>query len=253
MGKPNSINLLLVNNVCNESILRLRFLRKLGYNCHFMKDISEIKKFIHCNYDLILYHWYRYRHLWKFRKVFRNTPLVLHCHGSDVRNRILEPMILELSNYITYSTPDLAINLPKATFMPRIIDTGFWRRTKPYIEGTAFHVSHTRHGHQYTAKKYAQQVADKFNLDLTIQHDYPYTPHQFRDVLSQYEYYIDIKEYIASGKLFNFMSRIALEALSIGSKVWYFNKLYQGLPEQILANTEGQYLHQYIQRILNEI
>ena len=69
----------------------------------------------------------------------------------------------------------------------------------------------------------------------------------------EYEAYIDIKVWPNQRPLtpHTFFSRTGLEALAMGLKVFFLGKWYQGLPEDILQQTEGHVLHQFIQEVLN--
>jgi hypothetical protein len=114
---------------------------------------------------------------------------------------------------VLVSTPDLLDGAPENVIhVPCPIDTEFFFSHGEHKIGTAFHFS-------YDADDLAERYAKNYALNLTV-HDrnkepVPYS--KMPEVLSCYEYYVDVKR--VYGKLIKALSKTALEALACGTKV----------------------------------
>lgn len=143
------------------------------------------------------------------RRISAFKPVVLHYHGSDVRGRWGESRRRwKWAEKIIVSTLDLLDGAPdNVSYLPNPVDVDLFkpRANKP-VSGMAIHfVKSVRD------EKWASDVAKTLDLELVLQK----RVFKYRDVpsvLTQYEFLIDRNE-IPS------LSKIALEALSVGLKV----------------------------------
>ncbi len=166
------------------------------------------------NWDLIHFH-ADFIHLLPFIR----KPIVLHFHGSELRNRKVKISHLRLIQKISsikeilVATPDLLSILPHATWLPTPIDTEhfshslFVRNSK---QNTALYIHNW-----YESGDHAGELAERYGLELTVLNrakneriPYEHMP----EYLSQFEYFIDRKE-------IHSLSKTGLEALMMGLKV----------------------------------
>ncbi|MFX0198335.1 MAG: hypothetical protein ACFFCW_19625 [Candidatus Hodarchaeota archaeon] len=141
-------------------------------------------------------------------------PLVMHYHGTDIRGKWREQeKSWKRADLILVSTPNLLEGAPRrAIHLPNPIDFDFFYSRGKNQPNTAFHISYNRDSQ-------ALALAKQFGLTLTI-HDrnknpIPYS--QFPEVLSNYEYYIDVKGIPNYDE--KMISKTAIEALACGCKV----------------------------------
>jgi len=190
-----------------------------------LKSLLKARK-----YDLIHVHAFD-RIVPLLKLLYPKKPVVLHYHGTDIRGKAEErKRYYRKADFIIVSTPDLLETLPDATYIPNPVDTELFYPRNIYEPKTSFHIS-------YRADELAKKYAKQYNLKLYI-HDRETAPipHiKFPDVLSKYEYYIDVKRFI-DGKIATALSKTALEALACGLKVinWNGEIVHPPLPQQHL-------------------
>lgn len=169
----------------------------------------------------------------RFRKVLKNKPMIIHYHGSDIRDEWkLRKRYWDKADRILVSTKDLLEGSPdNVIYLPNIVNeklcSQFYLNKK--YKGSAFHVN------QY-AKDIALDYAQKYKLRINILNKFknPWNHIDFLKNLSRYEYYIDVKrninpeslwkilkgtEYYKEPKILKALSITGLEALCMGVKV----------------------------------
>lgn len=156
-------------------------------------------------------------------------PLILHYHGSDIRGKWEDNKhIWSHADAIIVATRDLLDGAPdNVIYLPNPIDTDLFYDRDKRIKGTAFHIS-------YNADNDAKYIAKRLNLKLTV-HDRKTNPIPYKEMpelLSKYEYYIDIRR-DSLGNIYENISKTGLEALACNCKVITWNeKLLRELPEE---------------------
>lgn len=150
----------------------------------------------------------------RLKMIYGKKPLVMHYHGTDIRGKwIAREKYWKRADLILVSTPNLLEGAPRrAIHLPNPIDFDLFYSRGKNQPNTAFHVSYNRDDQ-------ARALAKQFGLTLTIldrkQNPVPYL--QFPEVLSQYEYYIDVKGIPNYDE--KMISKTAIEALACGCKV----------------------------------
>jgi hypothetical protein len=150
----------------------------------------------------------------QLRSFFPKKPIILSYYGSKIRGQWEQrKQFWSKADKVLVSTPDLLDDAPENVIhVPCPIDTELFFSCGEHKEGTAFHFS-------YDADDLAERYAKNYSLNLTV-HDrnkepIPYS--KMPEVLSCYEYYVDVKR--VYGKLIKALSKTALEALACGTKV----------------------------------
>ncbi|HEV8405031.1 MAG TPA: hypothetical protein VGQ13_03900 [Nitrososphaera sp.] len=168
----------------------------------------------------------------KLRLLYPRKIIIIHYHGTDIRHRWKDPEKLDVMkrvNGVIVSTRDLLDGAPPNTvYLPNPVDTDlFYPRGNP-AKGKALHFS-------YNADKQAAEVCEKMNLELVI-HDRsknPVSHNMMPELLSKYEYYVDIKRKCPDDPILEQMSMTGLEALACGSKVvTWKGDIITNLPEE---------------------
>ncbi len=123
-------------------------------------------------------------------KLSGKKPLIIHYHGTDIRGRWEEKReIWSKADEIIVSTRDLLDGAPdNVIYLPNPVDTDLFYDKGNRVKETVFHIS-------YNADNDAIDIAKELNLKLTI-HNRDISPIPYKDmadILSRYEYYIDIK------------------------------------------------------------
>lgn len=199
------------------------------------------------NYDLL--------HIHAFDKIIPyiriacpNKKIIMHYRGEDIRGVWnLRRKYWSKADVILVSTLDLLEGAPKeAIHIPRAVDTDFFYKRHIENFGTAFHVT-------YRADDLATKYAKENNLALTI-HDrlkHPILNSTFGEVLSNYEYYIDVKRNV-KGKVLKALSKTGLESLACGLKVIRWDgKVSKGLSERNLPENVVKNIFQIYSEVLN--
>ena len=126
-----------------------------------------------------------------FRFFYPNKPIVLHYHGTKIRNKWKERKhFWRKVDAILVSTPDLLEGAPKsAIYIPNPIDTDLFYRFPEYHRqpNSAFAF------HYHLDRKKAEKYAYKYGLKLTfLERNIPHSKMPY--LFNQYEYYIDRTE-----------------------------------------------------------
>lgn len=161
-----------------------------------------------------------------FKWFYPGKPVIMHYHGSCIRNRWKEKRkFYEKADMIFVSTPDLLQGAPSGVIL--VSNPLNWKHIKlvnsmniPKVSGTAFHV-------EYGALDYAEKYAEDYNLKLGIfdRRKNPLNHLDFLKKLAAYEYYIDCKRDTIVHNHLQFDSLTALEAYALGLKVVRYNGL----------------------------
>jgi len=155
---------------------------------------------------------------------YSNKPVVLHYHGSRIRNQWKErKKFWSKADVLLYSVKDVEdSSMPLgAVWMPNPVNTEFFKplniNRKP---NSALSID------THLNKEQALKFASKHNLQLTIKT--ANVPHRLMpSLLNQFEFYIDVKTTGFS------MSKTGLEALACGCKVInYHGEIVDKLPEE---------------------
>jgi len=196
---------------------------------HFgIETLRQVRK-----YDLIHVHALDKIVPW-IKRFYPKKPVLLHYEGSNVRGQWSKRRkYWQVADKITVSTSDLLEGAPEGvTWQPNPVDTDlFYASAKGRKKGHAFHIAHD-------ADDLARKYSENRKLELTI-HDRSSEPISYTemgDVLSSYEYYIDVKRSYsqgARGKLIQVLSKTGLEALACECKVINWNdEVLTGLPDE---------------------
>lgn len=150
---------------------------------------------------------------------FIRKPIVLHFHGSELRNRKVKTshlsLLQKISNIkkILVATPDLLSILPNATWLPTPIDTEHFSHSL-FIRNSKLDTALYTHN-WYESGDHAVDLAEQYGLELKVLDRVKHESIPYKHMpayLSQFEYFIDRKE-IPS------LSKMGLEALTMGLKV----------------------------------
>jgi len=178
------------------------------------------------------------------RTCYGNKPIILHYHGTDIRDRWREKEHLWFkANKVFYSTEDVwTYDYPNAgEYLPNPIDTDLF-----FPDGDIERVANSALSFRYGADEVARQFAKANELSLIL-HDRENSPIPYvelRRFLCQFEYYIDAK-YVGHS-----LSKTALEALACGCKVISkFGNIITRLPEDHKPHNVAQRIWQ----IYNEL
>lgn len=181
-------------------------------------------------YDLI--HVHAFDRIIPFLKILHpNKPIVLHYHGSDIRERWNERKRLWYkADALLVSTKDLLEGAPKdVIYIPNPVDTDLFHPKHTASQpNTAFHM-------KYFADDLAEEYAEKHGLKLhmhdSVENPIPYQ--KVADVLCDFGYYIDVKRVDLDFKVGECLSKIALQALACGLKVINCKgAIIEGLPPE---------------------
>lgn len=177
-------------------------------------------------YDLVHVHYHSI--FVPLLKAIYEGPVIMHFHGSDVRENWGAHKRSEKADAILVSTRDLLRGAPEgAMWIPNPVDMELfsWREGDESGEGLATHFS-------MGADDEALALAESHGLDLFILHrKYPHV--EIPEILNQFEYYIDVKRDFKGRLLYpkSVFSKTALEALSMGLKViGAYGDVYHGFP-----------------------
>ncbi|UCC39901.1 MAG: hypothetical protein JSV96_00090 [Candidatus Aminicenantes bacterium] len=215
---------------------------KLGAKLFTLKTILKAM-----NYDII--HVHAFDKIIPYLKlIYPNKKILLHYRGTDIRGKWDSRIkYWSKADIVFVSTEDLLEDAPSGTiYIPRAVDTDFFYPRGISNYGTAFHVS-------YKADDLAIKYAKENNLSLTI-HDRLKNPIQYQkfgEILSEYEYYIDVKR-DNEGRVLDAMSKTGLESLACGLKVIRWDgKVVKELPIRNLPENVVKKLFNIYLEILN--
>jgi len=184
------------------------------------------------NYDLVHVH-SLYKIIPELKKKYRDTKIVLHYHGSEVRGKQADPLRAEAeekADAILGSTKDLQDYVDNMTCIPNPVDTEHFTPGATPSNGKAFTIRTTRGDSQWVL-----DYLKKNKIDLSVDVvDREANPIQYSEVpafLKRYGTYVDIK-YI-DGTLLEAMSKTGLESLACGLKVINHRlECVEGLPNE---------------------
>jgi hypothetical protein len=180
-------------------------------------------------------------------KRFHDKPVVMHYHGTDIERRWEQKEgRWKKADFVAVSTPNLLEGGPEsAIYMPNPVDTDIFRPSGAEREkGSAL-------SFRYGMDAEAQQAAKRFGLSLTLL-DRGSVPHdKMPEVLSKYEYYIDMRKpprHIVARSL----GMAALEALACSRKVVNWSgEVVEGLPREHEPSNVAAEWHRVYERLLN--
>jgi hypothetical protein len=165
------------------------------------------------------------------KRLYPRKPVVLHYHGvaqTELWSKS-ESRWKKADAVLIFGADQLA-NAPSIVQVSETpVDTDMFHpmAEKP-VPGTALHL-------EFGEDDVAKKLAEDYNLKLTI-HDSKKNPiehSKFPSFLGRFEYYIDVKnDWYNRGIRLNCLSKTALEALAVGSKVIKPDRLITELPEQ---------------------
>lgn len=196
-------------------------------------------------YDII--HVHSLEGIGKFiKKVYPYKKLVMHFHGSDIRGKWREKEhYWKKADAILVSTEDLLEDAPsEALYLPNPVDTELFYPRQAHERGTAFTFS-------YNADDLAKKMAASHNLKLTIHNRNinPILHTELPNVLSLYEYYIDVRR--LDGKIIKNLSKTSLEALACGCKTILWNTtIVDNLTEEHKPQKAAERLYTIYQSLL---
>lgn len=198
----------------------------------FLKVMKEIFFFrpniVHVHGMLSIAKWVRY--------VYKKIPLVMHFHGSDIREvwHVRMPELKKLNfSAIIVSSEDLMRGAPEegVFYIPNPVDDELFTRTIEGNNNKALFISinEDQGPAEERAKEYAKNVL-KMELDIIYRPTNPIPYLELRDLLQQYAVYIDYKVdgmvvFFGSKEVFDEirksfwcydLSLTALQAISLG-------------------------------------
>ena len=200
----------------------------------------------------------------EIKKQFPNKPVIITFGGSDIRGKWKQQSVethYSKADLVTVKSKDLLIREQgidpptDVLYTPIPVDCNFWSRTEPYIPKTALRLQRW-HGAQW--KNMATDFCKENNLELTQYHRSGPSEimiEKFHDYLQKFEYYIDIKPAVARIlKLQNeivALSGTALQQLSLGGKVYYWNRIIEKFPEEHNDEIQANKWFKIYQELLN--
>ncbi|MEP0826097.1 MAG: glycosyltransferase [Nitrososphaera sp.] len=190
---------------------------------HAVKEASK--------YDVVHVHSI-YKIVPELRKKYRDKKLVLHYHGSEVRDKNDDPLRREAegkADIIIGSTGDLREYVSEMIHVPNPVDTEHFRPGNGSSD-KAFTIKSAR-GDAQRVLSYLRSNNIEMQLDIIDREANPIPYSEVPDFLSRYRTYVDIK--YVDGVLLHAMSKTGLESLACGLTVINHElKSLQGLPRE---------------------
>jgi len=192
-----------------------RALRKRGYIvehitfAHYSKTkyLKALKTLITLPFkkcDLIHAHYLRFpAYAALFASLLTGKPFIVHCHGSDVRDKRLnwlQKLCLRKAKQVIISTPSLQPYLPDAVWLPNPVGPEFHDLGTP--KKGAVYFKHKKDWGLPQFPSYTIRERDQAYADMP-------------KVLNQYEYVLNYH----FGNFTHNLSKLSLEALRCGCKV----------------------------------
>jgi len=183
------------------------------------------------DYDLIHVHYHSI--FVPFLKILYKKPVIMHCHGSDVReNWEFRLNRIKKADCVVVATTDLLTGSPQGTsWIPIPVDTVKFNPDRKL--GFRKDVHDRALTFSYGADEEAHEIAEMRGLKLTII-DYKVPHKQVPELMSNYGFYIDVKRDFRGRLLYDgdVHGKAGLEALAMGLKVVSKDlSIMEGLPE----------------------
>jgi hypothetical protein len=188
--------------------------------------IDESKK-----YDVVHVH-SLYKIVPQIRKKYKNKIIILHYHGSELRNGLVDPSLHKLineadqkANLVFLSTPDLTkYPSDKRIYLENPIDMEHFKPSKSRPTEEKYFTFKTNQIDSNAIIKYLQK--NNIKIDLTI-HDRTISPISYGhmpEFFSNFSVYVDTR--IVKNVVIESLSKTALEALACNLRVLSFNLKY---------------------------
>jgi len=185
------------------------------------------------SFDLIHAHYLRFpAYAALFASTLTGKPFIIHCHGSDVRNKrlnLLQKLCLRKAKKIIVGTPDLQPYVPDAIWLPTPVGPEF--HDLGMCKQGAVYFKHQKDCGLPDFPSYMIKERDQRYVDMP-------------KILNQYEYVLN---YHFSG-FTRWLSKLSLEALRCGCKVVVdHGEILEGLPaihevDNVVSKLEQIYL-----------
>lgn len=170
------------------------------------------------NYDVVHVHSI-YKVIPELRKKYRDKKLVLHYHGSEVRDRhsglLLRSEAESKANIVIGSTADLKEFVNDMVHVPNPVDTEHFT-PRNGSSNKAFTIKAAR-GDIQRLLDYLKKNNIDIQLDVVDREAHPISYAEVPAFLRQYGIYVDIK--FVDGTLLHAMSKTGLESLACGLSV----------------------------------
>jgi hypothetical protein len=182
----------------------------------------------------------------RIKKKYNNKKIVLHYHGSKLRNTSHEKRenCEKQADLILVSTPDLT-HFVDGKYLPNPVDTELFSQRKILHNGKALSLM-TKSETSETVEKLLKSRKIVLEYETISRERKPIQYKEMPKFLSNYEYYIDLK-FDESGNNRKFFSMTGLQALSLGMKILDYNfKIVKNLPdihkpENVIKQLEKKY------------
>ena len=207
----------------------------------FLRTAEKFAK----NYDIIHIH-DLFQMIPRIKKKYNNKKIVLHYHGSKLRNTPHEKRknCEKQANLILVSTPDLT-DFVNGEYLPNPVDTNLFSQRKVLHDGKALCFM-TQSETSETVEKLLKSQGITLEYEIISRKERPRQYKEMPKFLSNYEYYIDLK-FDELGNNRKFFSMTGLQALSLGLKVLDYNfEIVKNLPdihkpENVVKQLEKKY------------
>jgi hypothetical protein len=182
----------------------------------------------------------------RIKKKFDKKKVVLHYHGSRLRNTSQEERkdYEKYADLILVSTPDLK-DYVDGEYLPNPVDTKLFSYREVTHNEKALSLMTESETPEIIEKLLKKQKID-LKYETISRKEKPIQYEEMPKFLSNYEYYIDLK-FDKFGNNRKFFSMTGLQALSIGIKVLDYNfKIVKNLPdihkpENVVKELENKY------------
>ncbi len=238
------MRILHVHDIANIPPLLVREMNKRGIQSKFVEDVRTVNvsdfDIVHAHYALNMSTIRAFRAARK-----RKIPLILHCHGSDIRlvtssgrtdlpfrNRKISQFMRKRAVKIFLSTPDLIDFEARGEYVPNPVDLGMFRpmpqvpkTDRTLICGKFVKGSHVLNFIEPDKQYDCVNVGDEVQFPANVR-TLPFVPHEeLPAFFNQYEVMI--------GTIHDLVSKARLEAMACGLRTFTdfekkFIKFYDG-------------------------
>lgn len=163
------------------------------------------------------------------KRLYARKPVIIYYLGSDIRGRWKEKEPRwRRADFVGYTTSDLSEGSPREAvqvFCP--IDTdAFHARAAGSKANSAVSI-------RYGMEAETERLAKRLSLDLTMIERGSVPHSRMPELLSGFEYFLDLRRPSGRQKAVECLGKAALEALACGCKaVDWEGRVYSGLPEE---------------------